>query len=61
MDEDGKNALVVSIGDVDRLANAIIRLIEDSDLRIRLAKQGNLDIQRFHRGISYRLFKQLIQ
>lgn len=61
MAEDGKNALVVPIGDVDRLANAIIRLIEDSNLRIRLAKQGNQDIQRFHWEHSYRMFKKLIK
>jgi glycosyltransferase involved in cell wall biosynthesis len=42
---DGHNALLVPVGDVEGLANAITRLIEDDELRIRLARQGIADIR----------------
>lgn len=55
---DGENALVSHIGDVDALANNIIRLIQDDAFRIRIAENGRRDITAFSVDNSYRLFKQ---
>ena len=41
---DGRNALLVGVGDIEGLAGAIRRLIEDDDLRVRLARQGAADM-----------------
>lgn len=57
---DGRNACVSPIGDVDSMAYNIIRLIQDDELRIRIAKTGIEDISSFSLENSYRLFKQAI-
>jgi glycosyltransferase involved in cell wall biosynthesis len=44
---EGENALLVPAKDPEALASAAERLMNDSDLRIRLAKAGNLHVQRF--------------
>lgn len=43
---DGKNALLSPVDDIDALAKNIITLIEDNQLRFRIAKQGNIDISK---------------
>lgn len=55
---DGENALVSHIGDVDALANNIIRLVQDDELRMRIAENGRKDITAFSLENSYRLFKR---
>lgn len=47
MAEPDVNALVCPVGDYQALANAIIRLIKDNNLRISLAKKGNQSIQKY--------------
>ena len=42
--EDGRNALIVPVGDVEAMADAIVRLVDDQALRLRLAHQGLQDI-----------------
>lgn len=44
---DGVNALLAPVGDVERLATAVRRLVVDDDLRLRLARQGREDVARF--------------
>ncbi len=44
---DGRNALLVRVGDVEGLAGTIRRLIEDDDLRLRLARQGVADMSAY--------------
>jgi glycosyltransferase involved in cell wall biosynthesis len=41
---DGQNSLLVAVGDIDGLAGAIVRLIENRQLRLRLAGQGSADL-----------------
>lgn len=56
-----RNALIVPIDDVEHLAEAIIRLIENRELRLQLASQGHKDIQKFNWDDSYRLFRKIFQ
>ena len=42
--QDGQNALIVPIDDVEAMSNAIVRLVDDRALRLRLASQGLEDI-----------------
>jgi glycosyltransferase involved in cell wall biosynthesis len=44
---DGETALLVSAMDPPAIAEAVGRLIDDVDLRLRLARNGHRDIQRF--------------
>lgn len=41
--EDGRNGLLTAAGDVDALANALSRLIDDPDLRSRLGRAAQSD------------------
>jgi glycosyltransferase involved in cell wall biosynthesis len=41
--EDGRNGLLTAAGDVDALANALSRLIDDPDLRSRLGRTAQSD------------------
>ena len=58
MAHDGENALVSPIGDADKLAENIIRLIEENGLRISLAKAGCESIKQFTWFRSYQLLKR---
>lgn len=58
---DGENALVSPIRDAQRMADNIIRLIEDDNLRFRIALQGYEHIQQFSIENSYRMFKEAIK
>lgn len=50
---DGETALVSPVGDSEALAKNIIRLIEDDELRLRIAENGNRFIQKFSWDGSY--------
>lgn len=50
---DGDTALVSPVGDSEAMARNIIRLIEDEDLRWRIAENGNRFIRSFSWGGSY--------
>lgn len=55
------NALVVPVGDVQSMADAIDRLIEDEALRLKLASQGHVSVARFTWDRAYALFKNLFE
>jgi glycosyltransferase involved in cell wall biosynthesis len=55
---DGVDAIGVPPGDPDRLADAILRLVDDSDLRDRLAAVAHVSAGRFSRdGLGQRLLE----
>lgn len=54
---EGENALIAPVGDAEKMAECIVRLIENTNLRFRLAAAGNTFIQRFTWDNSYRQFK----
>ena len=54
-----KTALVSVPKDVNALANNIIRLLEDNQYRLQLAKQGNVFIQEFNWEKSAEKFERL--
>lgn len=56
----GKNALISPIRDYQKMAENIIRLIEDDELRYRIAHQGYEHIQQFSIEDSYLKFKRAI-
>ncbi|EFB92582.1 glycosyltransferase family 4 protein [Prevotella bivia] len=58
---DGENALLCDIKDAKALANNIIKLITDDELRIRLAKNGYDHIQQFDIEKSYNKFKKIVE
>lgn len=57
---DGRNALVSHIGDSEALANNIVRLIEDDELRKNVAKKGYESIKAFDIEDSYKMFRNCI-
>ena len=59
MAKDGITALVSPVGDAEALASNIIRLIEDTALRISIATKGHEYIQRFTWDSSYAKLKAL--
>lgn len=61
MVENEKNGLIVEAADSKALEDAVIRMIEDDEFRIKLAKQGNQDIQAYSWDESYAKFKNLIE
>lgn len=60
MVENDKTALISPIRDSQSLADNIISLIENDDLRIKIAKEGNQAIQKFSWNSSYQQFKSLL-
>lgn len=60
MARDGETALVSPVHDHERLAANIIRLMEDDNLRIRIAKNGHEYIQRFTWEASYRAMREAL-
>ncbi len=60
MSIDGKTALLSPVRDPKSLADNIIRLIEDDDLRVAIARNGNNFIQRFRWDESYRKLLELL-
>ena len=61
MAEDGVNALISPVRDAVGLANNIMRLIEDDELRLRLAHEGHRMIQHFRWEDSYAMFRRELQ
>lgn len=60
MVRDGENGLVSKCGDAEALAANLCRLIEDRDLRIRLAQRANEDIRAYSWDRSYAKLKAII-
>ena len=60
MAKDGETALVSPIKDAQALANNIIRLIKDDELRHRIARNGNEFIKQFKWDSSYEKLKETI-
>ena len=58
---DRETALLSPVKNPEALAENIIRLIQDDDLRIKIANQGNKFIQSFTWEKSYKKFKKLIE
>lgn len=58
---DGETALVSPVGDSEAMANNIIRLIEDEELRYRIANNGYQFIQRFTWNESYNKLRTLFE
>lgn len=57
--KDGETALLSPPGNPDALAENIVRLIEDDELRIRIATEGNRRIQEFTWERAYAKMKQV--
>lgn len=60
MAHDNETALLSPVYDYNKLAENIIRLIEDDELRIWLAKKANENIQQYTWDNSYKKFKEII-
>ena len=54
-----KDGILVKNGNTDELADAICRLIEDTDKRIRMGKQAQKNIQRYLREEVMKLWDEL--
>ena len=61
MAKDGKTALVSPIKDAQALANNIIRLINDDELRHLIARNGNEFIKQFKWEGSYKKLKETLK
>lgn len=57
---DGVNALILPIGDANALAEAIILLMTNDELRCRIAHQAHEQIKRFSWDVSYLKLKELL-
>lgn len=57
---DGENALLSPVGDAERMAENILRLINDDELRIRLATRAADEIKKFSISKSYEGFKKAL-
>ena len=57
----GETALVSPIKDSQALAENIIRLIKDDELRHRIAKNGNEFIKQFKWDSSYKKLKETLR
>ena len=60
MAKDGETALVSPIKNAPALANNIIRLIKDDELRHRIARNGNEFIKQFKWDDSYKKLKETL-
>lgn len=54
------NALICNTKNSDALAECVIKLISDDELRFRIAKKGNRDIEKFDIQISYLKLKEAL-
>lgn len=60
MATDGETALLSPVGDAEAMAANIIRLIEDDELRQRIAENGHRHIQQYTWEKSYAKLKQVL-
>lgn len=60
MATDGETALLSPVGDAEAMAANIIRLIEEDDLRQRIAENGHRHIQQYTWDKSYAKLKQVL-
>ena len=60
MAKDNDSALVSEVGDAEALAENIIRLVKDDNIRFRIAEAGNAFIQGFNIEASYEKFKAIV-
>lgn len=60
MVENDKNGIIVPSADSNALVDAVTKLIEDNDLRIKVATEGNKSIQIFKWENSYGKLKMLL-
>lgn len=58
--KDGKTALLGQVGDPESLANKMIELIENDELRYRIAKNANIFIKQFTWESAYDTFKKIL-
>lgn len=58
---DGDTALLVPAGEAETMAQAIIQLIENNQLRTKIAQQGNLFVQRFSWNVAVEKMNHLIK
>ncbi|MGW8064747.1 glycosyltransferase family 4 protein [Streptomyces ziwulingensis] len=58
---DGEDGLIVPRGDVDAMAEAIRRLVQDDGLRLKMAAAGIRNAERFHERASRERFEAIIQ
>lgn len=57
---DNENALLSPVGDAEAMAANVIRLIEDDDLRYKIAENGHSTILKFNWNNSFENYKKLI-
>ena len=57
---DEVNALICNIKDSDALAQSIIKLISNDELRYRIAERGHRDIQKYNIKFSYLKLKSVL-
>ena len=57
---DGETGLLSPVFDYKALAENIIKLISDNELRIRLAKNGNENIKKFNWKSAVETFQKVI-
>ena len=55
-----ETALVSPVKDVDALAKNIIRLLEDQELRFRLAENGNRNVKQYTWERSYKRLRNIL-
>lgn len=60
MATDQWNALVVPVKDVERMSDAIIKLIEQPNVRFFIAQNGHRAIQRFTWDVAYNKFEKVL-
>jgi glycosyltransferase involved in cell wall biosynthesis len=57
---DGENALLVPAENPRAIADAVVRLLEDPELRLRLARNGHSNIQRFTWDAACNAFESVL-
>lgn len=59
--KDNETALLSPVYDVEKLSSNIIKLIEDNELRIRIAKEGNNYVKQFTWDSAFSKFKDVLE
>ncbi|MGW0815896.1 glycosyltransferase family 4 protein [Streptomyces viridiviolaceus] len=58
---DGEDGLIVPRGDVDAMADAIRRLVQDDELRLKMAAAAVRNAERFHERASRERFEAILE